>query len=107
MAGQAPHHTEQDCQLDCIIMHDADDPLVSVRHVIDAVIVAGIVFFAVLLGDAMTALLNGGELYLSVHDVKARIVSAALAFAMTFLTQWARARGIEFKEALLFGSGGE
>jgi hypothetical protein len=76
------------------------DPLVRVQHLIDAGIVSAIVFFAVLLGDAIVAFRNGGTLYLTASDVRSRMVTAGLAFGLTFFFQWARARGLDALEFL-------
>jgi len=71
------------------------EPTIRLRHVIDAALVAGIVFFAVILGDLLPTLLGGQNGYLTVREIMARLPTAGIAFGLTFAAQFARARGIE------------
>lgn len=105
MAGQPASHT-RDPARNCIIMHDDDSPLVSARHVIDAFVVAAIVFFAVLLGDALLVWWNGGQTYLTAPQVEARVLTAGIAFGLTFFFQWARSRGLDVLEFISRVTGG-
>lgn len=70
-------------------------PIVEPTHVLDAFIVAGIVFFSVLIGDALINIYIGNSVLVTVQDVAQRLVTAGLAFGLTFLVQWARYRGIK------------
>jgi hypothetical protein len=76
-------------------------------HVVDALLVGLLVFFAVILGDLLPSLLAGEFAYLTIAEITQRIPTAAIAFGLTFVFQWLRARGIDvlaaykrFKEAL-------
>ena len=71
----------------------------EVTHVIDAGLVGALVFFAVVLGDVLTGLAAGNFVYLSTSDILARLPTAAVAFGLTFVFQWARARGIDILAA--------
>lgn len=82
----------------------AGTPLVKLEHVLDAGIVAGIVFFSVLGGDVVWMAMNGGSVLLTAETVSARLLTAAIAFCLTFLAQWARYRGIKLRAALVGGS---
>jgi len=75
------------------------EPLVEARHLIDAVLVGLLVFFAVLLGDALTALAQGRFVYLSTSEIVARTPTGILSFFMTFLFQFLRARGLDVLDA--------
>lgn len=70
-------------------------PLYKVVHIVDALIVGGIVFFSLLLGASMPQLLSGGAVYIGIGEVADRLVTALLAFGLTFFAQWARYRGIK------------
>lgn len=70
-------------------------PIVEVGHVLDAFIVAMIVFLSVLGGDALMNIASGETILLTVNDVAQRLVTAGLAFGLTFFFQWARYRGIK------------
>lgn len=76
-------------------------------HVVDALLVGLLVFFAVILGDLLPSLLAGDFAYLTVEQITKRVPTAGIAFGLTFVFQWLRARGIDvlaaykrFKEAL-------
>jgi hypothetical protein len=84
----------------CLVKPMSRDDIISLEHVVDAAIVAGVAFFAILLGDTVFALSTGNSIYLSVADVQARLITAGLAFGLTFCAQWARARGLELKRIL-------
>ena len=86
---------------------DAGDRHFEVAHLIDAALVATLVFFATILGGGLPNLLAGEVVYLSVSEILLRVPTAAIAFGLTFVFQWARARGIDvlaayrrFKEGL-------
>lgn len=64
-------------------------------HVVDALLVGLLVFFAVILGDLLPALLTGEFAYLTVEQIVARVPTAAIGFGLVFVFQWARARGID------------
>jgi hypothetical protein len=66
-----------------------------VAHVVDALLVGLLVFFAVILGDLLPGLFAGDFAYLTVAEIVARVPTAAIAFMLVFLFQWARARGID------------
>jgi len=76
---------------------NGDGPLIRLEHVVDAALVAAIVFFAILLGDSLLVFLNGDGLYLETGDLFQRSITAAIGGAMTFFAQWARARGIQIQ----------
>lgn len=79
-------------------------PHFKLVHVMDALIVGGIVFFSTLLGGALPAIISGSSIYLSASQVASRLVTAFLAFGLTFFAQWARYRGIK---VVRFLSGGK
>lgn len=79
----------------------AGTPLVKGQHILDAGIVAGIVFFSVLGGDVVLTAINGGEVLLTADTVTARLLTAGIAFGLTFLAQWARYRGIKLRLTIL------
>lgn len=96
--AQADDH---DCSYGrCLIkpMGRNGDPLVRLEHILDAVLVAAIVFFAVVLGDVLLSLLGGEPAYLTLTDIVDRSPTAVIAFGLTFFFQWARARGIDVLE---------
>jgi hypothetical protein len=85
----------------------ADSRGFHLAHVVDALLVGLLVFFAVILGDLLPSLLTGEFAYLTVSQITARVPTAGIAFGLTFVFQWLRARGIDvlaaykrFKEAL-------
>jgi len=82
----------------CLVTPMADK--IRKAHVIDAVLVAGIVFFAVILGDVLLSITNGQPAYLTTQEITSRIPTAAIAFGLTFFVQAARARGIDILERL-------
>ncbi|MFC7253725.1 hypothetical protein [Haloplanus litoreus] len=83
-------------------MTDSDGrPLFEPVHLVDAAIVAAIVFFSLLLGDAVPAILTGQGAYVSPADIYQRLPTAAIAFGLVLCSQWARYRGIQLREALL------
>lgn len=88
---------------------DDDRPFVEPTHILDALIVACIVFFSVIGGDVVYQVLAGGGVYIEVTDVISRLVTAMIAFFMVFFAQWARYRGIKFMISLpvKLDSGGE
>lgn len=92
----------------CVVRPMAENgdgkPLVKPEHLIDAGIVAGIVFFSVLVGDALMGVAAGNVVLLTAEQVAQRLVTAGLAFGLTFFAQWARYRGIKLREAWLPGS---
>lgn len=69
-----------------------DSATIRVEHVVDAGLVAAIVFFAILLGDIYS---TGFPTYVTIEDLIARMPTAIIAFFLTFFAQWARARGID------------
>lgn len=71
-------------------------PLFKTVHIIDALIVGTIVFFSLLLGASLPQLFSGGQIYVGVTQVANRLLTAFLAFGLTFFAQWARYRGIKF-----------
>lgn len=71
-------------------------PLVKIVHVVDALIVGGIVFISLLLGATVPQLFAGNIEYIGYAEIRARFLTALLAFGLTFLAQWARYRGIQF-----------
>jgi len=73
----------------------SDSPLVRPEHVIDALLVGLLAFFGVLLADVLTGLAQGNVVYLTVSDIAARTPTGVVAFGLTFVFQWARARGID------------
>jgi len=75
------------------------EPLVQARHLIDAVLVGLLVFFAVILGDALTALAQGRFVYLSGAEIAARTPTGLVAFGLTFVFQFLRARGLDVLDA--------
>lgn len=80
---------------DCLIKpmgNDGGGSLIHTEHIVDAALVAGIVFFAVILGEIWT---SGTLVYLSLDDIVSRIPTAVIAFGLTFFVQWARGRGID------------
>lgn len=70
-------------------------PLFKTVHIVDALIVGGIVFFSLLLGASLPQLFSGGVVYVGIGEVANRLVTAILAFGLTFFAQWARYRGIK------------
>ena len=98
--------TDADPYQSCVITpmsSDPDEPLVRIEHLIDALIVGVIVFCSVLLGDVVVALSAGHPAYVPPSELLARSPTGAVAFLLTFMAQWARARGIELKAILLGG----
>jgi len=86
---------------DCLItpMGRDGEPLVQARHLIDAVLVGLLVFFAVILGDALTALAQGRFVYLSGAEIAARTPTGIIACLLAFVFQWIRARGLDVLDA--------
>lgn len=92
----------------CLITPMSDDSQgFHIAHVVDALLVGLLVFFAVILGDLLPSLIAGEFAYLTVAEITARIPTAGIAFGLTFVFQWLRARGVDvlaayerFKEAL-------
>ena len=86
----------------CLIkpMGRKGEQLIRWQHVLDAILVAFIVFFAVILGDVVITIPNGG-VYLSVADIVQRIPTAIMAFFLTFFAQWGRARGLDVRDWLV------
>lgn len=72
-----------------------DDHAIHLAHLIDALLVGLLVFFAVILGDLLPGLLTGKFVYLTPAEIIARIPTAGIAFGLTFVFQWLRARGID------------
>ena len=85
---------------------DDDEPLVRVEHLIDALIVSAVVFCSVLLGDVVVALSAGQSAYVTPAELYARSPTGVVAFVLTFMAQWGRARGLEIKAVLLGGDAG-
>jgi hypothetical protein len=80
----------------CLITPMSDDTQgFHVAHVVDALLVGLLVFFAVILGDLLPGLFAGDFAYLTVSEITARVPTAAIAFMLVFVFQWARARGID------------
>ena len=92
----------------CLITPMSDDSRgFHLAHVVDALLVGLLVFFAVILGDLLPSLLAGEFAYLTVAEITARVPTAAIGFGLVFVFQWLRARGVDvlaayqrFKEAL-------
>ena len=83
----------------CLIkpMAEEDDqPIIEPTHILDALIVAAIVFFSVLTGDALLQIYSGNPVFITWADLIQRILTAVLAFCMVFFAQWARYRGVKF-----------
>lgn len=83
---------------DCIItpMTEQDGrPVFKIVHVVDALIVGGIIFFSLLLGASIPAVLSGDIAYLTYSEVTNRFLTALVGFGLTFFAQWARYRGIQ------------
>lgn len=80
-------------------------PLVKVVHIVDALIVGGIVFISLLLGSTLPEIFAGNVEYISYVELRARFLTASLAFGLTFLAQWARYRGIQFLKIRNEGGG--
>lgn len=103
MATSQPHEPKRSDYRNCIIrplMTDEDGtPLIEKRHVLDAGIVAAIAFFSLLGGDVLLGAVIVGEGTVTLADVQARLITAGLAFGLTFFAQWARYRGIEIRRA--------
>jgi hypothetical protein len=78
---------------------DAGRPLVKPVHVVDAFIVAGVIFFSLLLGTSIPALIAGQSAYISPTDIQNRFYTAVIAFFLTFFAQWARYRGLKVMNA--------
>ena len=99
--------TDADPYKSCVITPmsrtDAEEPLIRIEHLIVALIVGVIVFCSVLLGDVVVALSAGQPAYVPPSELLARSPTGAVAFLLTFMAQWARARGIELKAILLGG----
>ena len=87
---------------ECVITPMSDK--IRPEHVIDAAIVGAIVFFSIILGDALLSWSAGEPLYLDLGEILLRTPTAVVAFLLTFFAQIARARGIELKDTL-FGPG--
>jgi hypothetical protein len=83
---------------------DEGAPIVKPVHLIDASIVASIVFFSTLLGDMAVGIYMGGTAYISWQEIMVRSPTGLIAFALTFFAQWAKYRGIQLFE--FFGGGG-
>lgn len=73
------------------------EPLIDKRHILDALIVAFVVFFSVLLGDIVLT----GDFYLTTPEIFRRLPTAGIAFGLTFMAQWARARGLDARDWLI------
>lgn len=105
MAADA-HHPDRDDQQHkhCLIkpMGRNGDPLVETKHLIDAALVGLLVFFSVILGDLLPALANGQVAYLTIDEIIRRTPTGLVAFGLTFVFQWLRARGIDVLEKLPF-----
>lgn len=78
-------------------------PIIEPGHVLDAFIVAGIVFFSVLGGDAVISITGGEQVLLTVNQVVSRAITGVIAFGMTFFAQWARYRGIKLSTPVTLG----
>lgn len=76
-----------------------DDRQIHAAHVIDAVLVGLLFFFATILGDVLPALLTGQGAYLTVEEIMLRLPTAGIAFGLTFVFQWLRARGVDILAA--------
>lgn len=90
----------------CIItpMTDEDGrPIVKPVHLLDAAIVASIVFFSTLLGDIVASIYMGDAAYISWREMMVRTPTGIIAFGLTFFAQWAKYRGIKLFE--FFGGG--
>lgn len=92
------------CVITPMTTDDEGNPILHPVHLVDATIVGGIVFFSVLLGQSVLAVVTGQGPYLSIEDVYRRLLTAGLGFGLTFLAQWARYRGIQLIISL---NGGE
>ena len=79
---------------------DNGDGIIDVTHIIDALIVAGIVFFSVIGGDALLAFGTNDSILLTFDQIIRRLLTAGIAFGMVFLAQWARYRGIKLMISL-------
>lgn len=71
------------------------DPHIRVEHVIDAALVGLLAFAAVILVDVVPALLAGQPVFLTPEQILARVPTAVMAFLLTFVAMWARARGLD------------
>ena len=94
----ATDRTERDyrrCLIKPMSEDDDGDGLFRVVHILDATIVGAIVFFAILLSETVPQLLAGQGAYVTPEEVVARLTTAFIAFALTFVAQWARFRGIK------------
>lgn len=76
------------------------DPIIDPRRVVDATIVGFVVFFSILLGDAVFAILLNDGIYLTESDIWHRFITALVGFFLTFFAQWARYRGLEVASGL-------
>ena len=96
--GTAPQH--DDPHEWCLItpMGRNGDPLIRAEHVLDATAVAGIVFFAMILGDVLLSVTSGQPAYLTTADILERVPTAGIAFGLAFFFMWARARGLDVLE---------
>lgn len=79
------------------------NPEFKLVHLVDALIVGGIAFFTMLIGAELPAIVLGQESYVTMQEVMSRAVTASIAFALTFLAQWARYRGIQIRSVLTGG----
>lgn len=105
MATEHTRHSRPDssgCYDNCLItpMGRNGETLIRTEHIIDAALVGLLVFFAVILGDVLTAFLAGNPAYLTVDEIAARTPTGLVAFGLTFVFQWLRARGIDVLQLL-------
>jgi len=78
---------------------DDDGTVIDVTHVIDAVLVGLLAFFAVIAADVLPSMLAGNPVFLTTTEIMARMPTAGVAFGLAFVFQWLRARGIDVLEA--------
>jgi len=78
---------------------DDDGAVIDVTHVIDAVLVGLLTFFAVIAVDVIPSLALGNPVFLTTTEIMIRVPTAAVAFGLAFVFQWLRARGIDVLEA--------
>lgn len=95
--------TYSNCLIKPMTSDERGRPIVKLQHVVDAALVAFVVFFSILLGDVTyTIFLTPSTEYITASDVATRGLTAGIAFGLTFFVQWARARGLALQE-ILFG----
>lgn len=103
---QSPPDEYDRCLIKPMTEQDGE-PLIEPVHLVDATIVAGVVFFSLLLGDAIPALLVSEGAYITAQDILRRLPTAAIAFGLVTLAQWARYRGVQLRSAFGLDSGGD